>query len=87
MSIFVVKQPNGMYCIFSTIVDDVIEYNLKKRDLMQWFVRRAKAMLVEELERPGMTFDEMKRSIRRRDKAYKEILKRMSDNIKTTEEK
>lgn len=76
-----------MYCIFSTIVDDVIEYNLKKRDLMQWFVRRAKAMLVEELERPGMTFDEMKRSIRRRDKAYKEILKRMSDNIKTTEEK
>ena len=29
----IAKQPNGLYCIFSTIVDNITYYNLTKKDL------------------------------------------------------
>jgi len=35
------KQPNGRYCRYSTIVDDVTDYNMNDNDIIKWFVNKA----------------------------------------------
>jgi len=36
MSREIVKQPNGLYCIFSSIVDDVIVYDATPEELIKF---------------------------------------------------
>lgn len=35
------KQPNGRYCRYSTIVEDVTDYNMNDTDIIKWFVNKA----------------------------------------------
>lgn len=46
----IVKQPDGRYAIFSTIVDDWIYYNATKEDLIEWAGDRARMRAQEEIE-------------------------------------
>lgn len=34
MAAFISKQPNGLYCRFSTVVDTVTHYNMSKEDYL-----------------------------------------------------
>jgi hypothetical protein len=40
MSRFVVKQPNGLYCIFSTVVDAIVVYDMTVEEVGQEYVER-----------------------------------------------
>lgn len=35
------KQPNGRYCRYSTVVEDVTDYNMNDNDIIKWFVNKA----------------------------------------------
>ncbi len=35
MGAFIAKQPNGLYCRFSTVVDTVTHYNMTKEDYIE----------------------------------------------------
>lgn len=35
------KQPNVRYCRYSTIVDNVTDYNMNDTDIIKWFVNKA----------------------------------------------
>lgn len=74
----IVKQPNGMYCIFSTVVDSVIVYNATEEQLINYYIEKEKKEITERVakvikqieagEKPyaqfTMTFDEMMETIK-----------------------
>lgn len=63
---FIAKQPNGLYCRFSTVVDTITHMNMTEEDYINYCVERAK----EEAEREAKdvlkhyihSFDEVKDS-------------------------
>ena len=38
----IIKQPNGKYCLFSTIVDSVTYYNMTKEEIVKVWTEKAK---------------------------------------------
>jgi hypothetical protein len=87
MARFIVKQPNGKYCIFGTIVDDVLFYNLTKEELkdvvVDMMLHKIEQRIEEELLSPLMSFDEVRKSCRSHTEnelsLHKEIFKEMGD--------
>jgi hypothetical protein len=63
---FIAKQPNGLYCRFSTVVDTITHMNMTEEDYINYCVERAK----EQAEREAKdvpkhwvhSFDEVKNS-------------------------
>lgn len=45
----IIKQPNGQYCIFSSVVDNVTMYNLTKDEIIEEWVNEAKNDIVERV--------------------------------------
>lgn len=60
---FIAKQPNGLYCRFSTILDTVTDYNLTAEQYVDLCVKRAREqarkLALEELKKP-LDFEEVK---------------------------
>jgi len=77
MSYQIIKQPDGLYCIFSSIVDNVIMYDMKPQDIKDYYLSKEKEdidarvdKVIKELEEGGkpyhqftMDFDEMCESV------------------------
>lgn len=49
MGRFLIKQPNGKYCLFSTVVDCPVMYNLTKEDYINYKIEQAKEEAIELL--------------------------------------
>jgi hypothetical protein len=50
MSRQIIKQPNGKYCIFSSIVDNVTHYNMSVDDIIEEWLNEAKNKIVEDVK-------------------------------------
>lgn len=73
----IIKQPNGKYCIFSSIVDSLTDYNCTKEEILNEYQfqfgingrERAEKIInqLENGEKPyfqfTMTFDEMLKTV------------------------
>jgi len=46
----IIKQPNGLYAQWSTIVDDLITWNMTKEELIQWRIDEAAEGIREDVE-------------------------------------
>lgn len=68
----IIKQPNGKYCIFSSIVDNITYYNMEAEDIIELWADESKRQIegsvketiaqLEKGERPHysyMVYDEM----------------------------
>ena len=51
MGAFIAKQPNGLYCRYGTIVDNITHHNLTEEDYIELCVERAKDEAKEILEK------------------------------------
>ena len=47
----IIKQPNGKYCIFSTIVDNVTHYDMSVEDIIEDLANEAKNKIVEDVKK------------------------------------
>lgn len=47
----IIKQPDGLYCGFSSICDDVIWYNATKEDIIELRVKEARERIEGEVTR------------------------------------
>ncbi len=90
MSHQIIKQPNGKYCTFSSIVDHVIFYNATPEEIINGWVEKARKKVTEDVnravemlknnERPylqfTMSFDEMIETIKEQhgEDSVKEII-------------
>ena len=51
MGAFIAKQPNGLYCRYSSIVDSITHHNMTEEDYIELCVERAKNEAKEILEK------------------------------------
>lgn len=87
MGRFIARQPNGRICWFSTVVDDVIAYNLTPKQYVLARIKRAmkeaKDDALVEIERYMHDFQDVKDSFVPQDahelKAFKQKLRAMGD--------
>ena len=57
MGAFIARQPNGLLCRYSTIVDCVTDYNMTEEDYINLCVERAKEEARDVLDRYVKPFD------------------------------
>lgn len=60
MGAFICKQPNGLYCRFSTVVDTITDYNMTEDDYIELCVERAKEEAKDVLKNNIYPFDWVK---------------------------
>lgn len=41
----IIKQPNGLFCIYSSICDDIIAYNKKAEDIIEMEIEEQKCII------------------------------------------
>lgn len=51
MGAFIAKQPNGLYCRYSSIVDNITHHNMTEEVYIELCVERAKEQAKETLEK------------------------------------
>ena len=89
MAGFIAKQPNGLYCRYSSIVDNITHHNMTENDYIELVVSRAKEEAIEILEK-AVSFDmvvsslypDTKRDLRK----MNEILKECGSEVLLKEE-
>ena len=83
MGAFIAKQPNGLYCRYSTTVDNITHYNMTKEDYIEFYLERAREEAIRNLEN-ALNFDTVLSSLypdTKRDlKKMNEILKECGSN-------
>ncbi len=60
MGAFIARQPNGMLCRFSTVVDTVTHYNMTDEEYIEMCAERARKEARETIENYTRPFDEVK---------------------------
>lgn len=60
MGSFICKQPNGLYCRFSTVVDTITHYNMTEEEYIEMCVEKARKEAEDVLENHLYPFEEIK---------------------------
>ena len=85
MSSFICKQPNGLYCRFSFMVDGITHYNMTAEDYIEMCAERARKEARDVLENHLRPFSDVKKFFSPDDdnntvEMMNEILKEMGDD-------
>ena len=88
----IIKQPNGLYCVFSSVVDNVILYNAKPEDILQMWVKDYEEDTRRHLDKIIRKLDEGGKPYYQFTKTYDDMLdcietvhsKKMKDKVKNS---
>lgn len=50
MGRIIIKQPNSLFCVYSTIVDNFIAINMTRDNLIDFWLEEAKATIIEYID-------------------------------------
>lgn len=81
MGVFIAKQPNGLYCRFSSIVDCPTDINMTEEDYINMCMERAKKEAIDILNNHVKDFSMVEAHFYPNNmtrKEFKECLKKMS---------
>lgn len=90
MAEFVAKQPNGLYCRFSTVVDCPTDWNMTAEDYIELCKRKAVAEAEAVLENYLQPFEMVKDSFypnNMTEKEFDEFLQEVGDTPRTIKER
>lgn len=82
MGRFISKQPNGLYCLFSTIVDCPTHWNMTEEDYIELCAERAREEARETLTRRLRPFEMVKeyfKPMNMTETEFEKCLKEMSE--------
>lgn len=85
MGSFISRQPNGLLCRFSTVVDTVTDYNMTEEEYIEMCAERGRKEAQEVLERYMRPFDEVKERFAPHNETQEEfdkLIKEMSKPVK-----
>jgi len=80
---FIAKQPNGLYCRFSSVVDTVTNYNMTREEYIEKCMEQAKREAIDTLDNP-QPFEEVEKRFVPNNmtrKRFKEIIKEMNTKV------
>jgi len=46
----IIKQPNGLYCIYDTTIDDIVLHNASKEELVEYYINQSKITITNNVE-------------------------------------
>ena len=75
----IIKQPNGMYCFFSSIVDDITHYNMSKYDVIEALVQEERIEITRRVNK-------IIKTIENEGKPYHQFTLSFEDSINLIEE-
>lgn len=75
----IIKQPNGKFCIFSTIVDSVTFYHMEEQDIINEWVEEAKKEIEENVKKIISDLNQGKAPYRQYTMSYQEMLETIKD--------
>lgn len=84
MGAFIARQPNGLLCRFSTIVDTITHYQMTDEDYIEYCAERAREEARRDLEHYVKPFDDVVKWFRPANNTVEEfnaILKEMGSDI------
>jgi len=55
------KQPNGRYCIFSSVVDNIVFYDATKEDLIDFYSERERELITKRINETTEKLDKGKK--------------------------
>ena len=73
MGAFIAKQPNGLYCRFSTVTDCPTNWNMTEDDYVKLCEQKAREEALDTLSNYVHPFDEVKRWYRSRNMTLSEF--------------
>lgn len=82
MGAFIVKQPNGKYCRFSTVIDCPTHINMTEEDYIELYMQRAKEEAIDTFQlriKPYEQIDECFCPSNMTKKEFAEVKKKMQD--------
>ncbi len=47
----IIKQPNGKFCIFSSVVDSITHYNMNENDIIEELVAESRKEIEEQVKK------------------------------------
>jgi len=80
---YICKQPNGLYCRFSTVVDTITDYNMTEDEYINMCMERAKEEAIDILKNRLVPFERIKEDFRPDNYTinnFIKLLKEMGDN-------
>ena len=86
MGAFIARQPNGLLCRFSTIVDTVTDYNMTEEEYIELCAEKAREEARKTIERYLRPFDWVKEYFtpnNMKEDEFNRILKEMSTEVIT----
>jgi hypothetical protein len=51
MSYQIIKQPNGKYCVFSSVIDNVIHYDMTAEEIIEERIKEYRERITEEVKK------------------------------------
>jgi len=70
----IIKQPNGKYCIFSSIVDDIVHYNMTPEEIIEVWVEEYKVEIIEKVNKIITELNEDRKPYHQFTNTYEEML-------------
>lgn len=80
---FISKQPNGLYCRFSTVIDTLTDWNMTKKEYVQMCMEKAKQEALDTLENHLQPFEMVNERFVPNNMTRKEFNNIMKDISKT----
>ena len=73
----IIKQPNGLYCIYSTVVDNIIYYDITREEWIELRAQEEKERVTENINELCDKIEKGERAYYQFTKSYEEILLRI----------
>lgn len=89
MGAFISRQPNGLLCRFSTVVDTITHYNMTEEEYIEMCAERARKEAKDTIENYTRSFEEVKERFRPNNMTQEEfnkLLREMGDINEIKEE-
>jgi hypothetical protein len=75
MGMQIIKTPNGKYCLYSSIVENVTHYNLEQKDIIKILVKEITEQITKEVDRVILELSEGKKPYYQFTLSFEEMLK------------
>lgn len=79
----IIKQPNGKYCIFSSVIDSVTCYDMEEQDIINKLVEESKKEIEKKVKEIILELNEGKKPYHQFTITYKEMLRTIKEKHKT----
>lgn len=70
----IVKQPNGRYCIFNSVIDSIIKYDMSADEIVEEWTRQARKEIKKEVEEICEKLDNGEKPYLKFTKTYNECI-------------